>query len=681
MFDTLLIANRGEIACRVATTARRLAVSTVAVHSVPDADALHVRLCDRSVCIGGGAAADSYLRIDRLIEAALATGAQAIHPGYGFLSENAGFARACQAAGLVFVGPPAAALATMGDKAAAKTLMAAIGVPLLPGYHGTDNDPAQLLAHAHAIGFPVLIKAVAGGGGRGMRRVDHPAEFAEALAACRREAQAGFADARVLVERCLNRPRHVEVQVFADQHGNIIHLHERDCSVQRRHQKVLEEAPAPGLGAACRARMGACAVAAARAVAYVGAGTVEFIVEPDGSDEPPFHFMEMNTRLQVEHPVTEAITGLDLVEWQLRIAAGERLPLAQHELPLRGHAIEARICAEHPAQDFMPATGKLALLRWPPHHAFAALPRIGAVPAAPDVRIDAGYVEGDIVSPHYDSLLAKLIVWGEDREQAMRGLVRALRSCRLAGVASNLDLLARIVDSAAFRHAELDTALIARQQHQLFAPSALPLAASLAGAVVALLQQAHSTARPGAPWSAGDSWRQHGAASRLFRLECAGQVHLVSATIEGSGSVRLRAAQLFGDSHGARLHWRSDAAGSWRLDLDGRNFQLTIDAIGNAFMIQGEAGRSVVRVLEGWTAAAAPAEHAADLRAPLPGRVMAVLVAPGDAVCRGQPLLVLEAMKMEHTLAAPRDGRVSAILCVLEDRVAEGVRLIEFAED
>ena len=406
MFKKILIANRGEIACRVAATARRLGVRTVAVYSDADANARHVRACDESVHVGGNAPRESYLQWRRIIEAALATGAQAVHPGYGFLSENQEFAQACASAGLVFIGPPASAIAAMGSKSAAKALMEKAGVPLVPGYHGSNNEPAFLAGEAERIGYPVLIKASSGGGGKGMRRVDHPADFAASLASCQREAKSSFGDDHVLVERYVTRPRHIEIQVFGDTQGRCIHLFERDCSVQRRHQKVLEESPAPGLSAARRAEMGAAAVAAAQAVGYVGAGTVEFIAEPADDGDLRFYFMEMNTRLQVEHPVTEAVTGLDLVEWQLRVAGGEPLPLRQDQLTQRGHAIEARICAENPDAGFLPATGTLQVARWPQRVEFE---RSDALP-----RVDSGVREGDAISPHYDSMIAKLIVWGRD---------------------------------------------------------------------------------------------------------------------------------------------------------------------------------------------------------------------------------------------------------------------------
>ena len=488
MFQKILIANRGEIACRVAATARRLGVKTVAVYSDADADARHVRACDEAVRIGGPAPRDSYLKWQSILDAARATGAKAVHPGYGFLSENEDFAMACADAGIVFIGPPPQAIAAMGSKAAAKALMERAGVPLVPGYHGEDNDPALLAAEAARIGFPVLIKASAGGGGKGMRRVDRAEDFAAALASCQREARAAFGDDHVLVERYVTRPRHIEIQVFGDSHGQVIHLGERDCSVQRRHQKVLEESPAPGLSAARRAEMGAAAVAAARAVAYVGAGTVEFVAEELDDGDIRAYFMEMNTRLQVEHPVTEGVTGLDLVEWQLRIASGEPLPLTQEQVTMRGHAIEARICAENPDRQFLPATGTLQVMRWPAHTGFR---REDDQP-----RVDTGFGEGDAVSPYYDSMIAKLIVWGEDRAQALARLDAALRDTHIVGLQTNVAFLRRVVASRSFATAELDTALIEREREALFGAAPLPAGLAAAGVVAGAALNARRRPRP-----------------------------------------------------------------------------------------------------------------------------------------------------------------------------------------
>ena len=473
MFNKILIANRGEIACRVAATARRMAIKTVAVYSDADAHAKHVNVCDESVHIGGNAPKDSYLRWERILQAAKDTGAQAVHPGYGFLSENEEFAQACADAGLVFIGPPPSAIKAMGLKAESKRLMGLAGVPLVPGYHGADQDDALLQREADGIGYPVLIKASAGGGGKGMRVVESAADFAAALASCKREASNSFGDDAVLIEKYVQRPRHIEIQVFGDTHGNCVYLFERDCSVQRRHQKVLEEAPAPGMTQAMRKQMGEAAVAAARAVSYVGAGTVEFIVEqkPDGAMN--FFFMEMNTRLQVEHPVTEAITGLDLVEWQLRVACGEKLPLAQEQLKINGHAIEARICAETPDKNFLPATGTLHVYSLPECVTFER----GVV------RVDSGVRAGDTISPYYDSMVAKLIVHGATREEALARLDLALSQTHIVGLSTNVQFLRYVVASPSFAEANLDTALIPREAAVLFNQEKVGLAMAAAGAV------------------------------------------------------------------------------------------------------------------------------------------------------------------------------------------------------
>jgi 3-methylcrotonyl-CoA carboxylase alpha subunit len=534
MFTKILIANRGEIACRVAATARRMGVRTVAVYSDADANAAHVQACDEAVHIGGNAPQDSYLQWQRILQAAMQTGAQAIHPGYGFLSENADFANACQQAGVVFIGPSSASIQAMGLKAASKQLMEKAGVPLVPGYHGVDQNPSLLAQEAQTMGFPVLIKASAGGGGKGMRIVQGAEDFADALASCQREAKNSFNDDAVLVEKYVQRPRHIEIQVFGDSHGNIIHLHERDCSVQRRHQKVLEESPAPGLTEAMRQRMGAAAVAAAKAVNYVGAGTVEFIVEQSerGMD---FFFMEMNTRLQVEHPVTEAVTGLDLVEWQLRIAAGEALPLTQAQVKVQGHAIEARICAETPDNDFLPATGRLQVMRIPAAQSFTT----------GTVRWDSGVREGDEISPYYDSMIAKLIVHGDTREQALARLDQALSELHIVGVANNVGFLRQVVHSPSFAQAQLDTALIEREKHLLFHQQALPLALVVAAAM------AHGLAKEAPrgnawvdPWSQTDGWLMQGQSLRKFDYVCGEETGVALLTRHSHGPALLQIGEI-----------------------------------------------------------------------------------------------------------------------------------------
>jgi len=549
MFKKILIANRGEIACRVAATARRLGVQTVAVYSDADASAKHVAACDEAVHIGGPAPRDSYLRWQAILDAARATGAQAIHPGYGFLSENEDFAQACAEAGVVFIGPPASAIKDMGLKAESKRLMEQAQVPLVPGYHGANQDPALLQAEADRIGYPVLIKASAGGGGKGMRAVDKSEDFLAALESCQREARNSFGDDAVLIEKYVQRPRHIEIQVFGDTHGNCVYLFERDCSVQRRHQKVLEEAPAPGMTTELRARMGEAAVAAARAVKYVGAGTVEFIVEqPGGYDHPEqmkFYFMEMNTRLQVEHPVTEAITGLDLVEWQLRVAAGEPLPLQQDQLRLHGHAIEARICAENPDNQFLPATGTLAVYRKPVHAAFAR----GAV------RVDDGVREGDTISPFYDSMVAKLIVHGDTREQALARLDEALAQTHIVGLATNVQFLRHVVRSASFAQAKLDTALIPREQAVLFQQQPVGLPLAVAAAVAQTLLQERASEGPD-PLSKTDGWRSHGQFTRRLAFEDGEASLSATLTYGHDGALHLTV----GEGEGATAGWLTFAA-------------------------------------------------------------------------------------------------------------------------
>ncbi|CAD5374104.1 Biotin carboxylase / Biotin carboxyl carrier protein [Rubrivivax sp. A210] len=665
MFNKILIANRGEIACRVAATARRLGVLTVAVYSDADADARHVRACDEAVHVGGNAPRDSYLQWQRIIDAARATGAQAVHPGYGFLSENEDFARACADAGLVFIGPPASAIAAMGSKSAAKALMEKAGVPLVPGYHGSNNEPAFLAAEAARIGYPVLIKASAGGGGKGMRRVDSAPDFEAALASCQREAKASFGNDHVLVERYVTRPRHIEIQVFGDGHGNCVYLFERDCSVQRRHQKVLEEAPAPGMSAARRAEMGAAAVAAAQAVGYVGAGTVEFIAEPAEGGDLRFYFMEMNTRLQVEHPVTEAITGLDLVEWQLRVASGEPLPLRQEQLVMRGHAIEARICAENPDANFLPATGTLQVARWPAHVAFERSPGDGRL-----ARVDSGVREGDAISPWYDSMIAKLIVWGETREQALARLAAALRDTHIMGLNTNVAFLRRVVASRAFASADLDTALIEREHAALFEAPPLPDAWAVA-AVAAHRLAAEAALEDADPWSRRDGWRLHGGAQRQLSLQRGGQALQPSFERLHDGGTVLALG-------GQRWAFAARALGDGRHDVSLGTERLTISVYnrGERFAVFAEAGSALVDELD-------PLAHAADhagaegrLTAPMPGKMVSFLARVGDAVKRGQPLAVMEAMKMEHTVSAPHDGVVEELLYAVGDQVAEGGELL-----
>ncbi|AYM95264.1 acetyl/propionyl/methylcrotonyl-CoA carboxylase subunit alpha [Acidovorax sp. 1608163] len=669
MFTKILIANRGEIACRVAATAQRLGVKTVAVYSDADANAKHVAVCDEAVHIGGNAPKDSYLRWERIIEAAKATGAQAIHPGYGFLSENEDFAKACADAGLVFIGPPASAINAMGLKAESKRLMEQAQVPLVPGYHGADQDPALLQREADRIGYPVLIKASAGGGGKGMRAVDKAEDFAAALDSCKREAINSFGDDAVLVEKYVQRPRHIEIQVFGDTHGNCVYLFERDCSVQRRHQKVLEEAPAPGMTPELRARMGEAAVAAAKAVNYVGAGTVEFIVEqPGGYDAPEqmkFYFMEMNTRLQVEHPVTEAITGLDLVEWQLRVASGEPLPLQQQDLRITGHAIEARICAENPDNNFLPATGALNVYALPDCVTFER----GAV------RVDSGVRQGDAISPFYDSMVAKLIVHGDTREQALARLDEALAQTHIVGLATNVQFLRRVARTEAFARAKLDTALIPREQAVLFhqEPVGLPLAAAAAVAQ-ALLNERRSEGVD--PFSRRDGFHTHGVVQRRFEFEFGGEHAKALLTYERGGSLHLTVGE--GDAAVAGpLVFDATPQGAIELQFAGRRTRAAVYAQGEVDHVFTPLGATQITAIDLLAHAGEAAAEGGRLTAPMPGKVVSFAVKAGDKVAKGQPLAVMEAMKMEHTIAAPADGVVQELLYAPGDQVTEGAELLK----
>ena len=669
MFDKILIANRGEIACRVATTARRLGVRTVAVYSDADAGSRHVAFADEAVRIGPPPARDSYLQAAAIIAAAREHGAQAIHPGYGFLSENEGFAKAVAEAGLVFIGPPPRALAAMGSKSEAKALMEAASVPLVPGYHGAEQDPARLAGEAARIGYPVLIKAALGGGGKGMRIVTRAEEFAEMLASCKREAAASFGDDRVLVEKYLLRPRHVEVQVFADTHGNCLSLFERDCSVQRRHQKVIEEAPAPGMTAERRRAMGEAAVAAARAVGYVGAGTVEFIVEAD-----TFYFMEMNTRLQVEHPVTEMITGHDLVEWQLRVAAGERLPVAQDELAIRGHAIEARLYAENPDKGFLPAIGRLSHMSMPAAVEFRRNADDNGFHDPAPVRIDSGVRPGDAISPHYDPMIAKLVVWGEDRAQAIARMRAALAEFHIVGLANNVDFLARLMDNPSFVAADLDTGLIERERERLFALEARVPEDMLAAACARVLaDEAAASGSRRDPFDRRNGWRLNYIYTRTLTLASAHGVHEVLLDY-GRDGWRYRHG-----SHDTPLAIVANDGTRLRLRLGHRQLSADVVRDGDDLHVFS-AGRHRTLTLVDVIAHAGEHDGAgAGLVAPMPGKVIAVHVAAGSQVAKGTPLLVMEAMKMEHAIVAPEDGIVEAVLYAAGEQVAEGAPLVTFA--
>ncbi|MEM5329430.1 acetyl/propionyl/methylcrotonyl-CoA carboxylase subunit alpha [Paraburkholderia sp. JHI2823] len=664
MFNKILIANRGEIACRVAATCRRLGVKSVAVYSDADANAKHVAACDEAVHIGEAAAAQSYLRIERIIEAARATGAQAIHPGYGFLSENEDFAHACEAAAIVFIGPPVEAIAAMGSKAAAKALMHAAAVPLVPGYHGDEQDAALLQREADAMGYPVLLKASAGGGGKGMRVVERSEDFAAALASCKREAASSFGNDRVLIEKYLTRPRHVEVQVFADKHGGAVYLFDRDCSVQRRHQKVLEEAPAPGLEDKVRRAMGEAAVAAARAVRYVGAGTVEFIMT--GAD---FYFMEMNTRLQVEHPVTEMVTGLDLVEWQLRVAAGEPLPLEQSQLAITGHALEARIYAENPARGFLPSTGTLKHLRMPEGVEF----RIGEAGQRAHVRIDSGVREGDTITPFYDPMIAKLIVHGATREDALARMKRALEACEVVGPHTNVEFLHRLVACEPFANADLDTGMIERNHDALFAPRQKPVREALALACAALLGREGAAASSASPWQSLSHWRLNsGFAQSLTWRDFDGDTAFTVAHTHDGAEQSLGYA-----GHEARYTWwRGESPDEYGVTIGERRVTGRVFVDGDVFHVFC-LGTAMAFEWQNLLAHAADAEHGEGrLTAPMPGKVIAVLVEPGAVVEKGAPLIVMEAMKMEHTIGAPTAGKVTEVLYGVGDQVTDGAQLL-----
>ncbi|NWE49584.1 acetyl/propionyl/methylcrotonyl-CoA carboxylase subunit alpha [Pseudomonas gingeri] len=646
VITSILVANRGEIACRVMRTAKAMGLTTVAVHSAIDRDARHSREADIRVDLGGSKATDSYLQIDKLIAAAQASGAQAIHPGYGFLSENAAFARAIEAAGLVFLGPPAAAIDAMGSKSAAKALMTTAGVPLVPGYHGEAQDLDTFRSAAELIGYPVLLKATAGGGGKGMKVVEDVSQLAEALASAQREAQSSFGDSRMLVEKYLLKPRHVEIQVFADQHGNCLYLNERDCSIQRRHQKVVEEAPAPGLSPELRQAMGEAAVRAAQAIGYVGAGTVEFLLDSRGD----FFFMEMNTRLQVEHPVTEAITGLDLVAWQIRVASGEALPISQEQVPLLGHAIEVRLYAEDPGNDFLPATGRLEVYR--------------ESAAGPGRRVDSGVAEGDSVSPFYDPMLGKLIAWGETREQARLRLLAMLDEFAVGGLRTNLGFLRRIIGHPAFAAAELDTGFIPRYQEQL-----LPAAGELCDEFWQVAARAWScglaaTPRaddPASPWASGNGFRGGLPAETTLHLSCRGEDRALTLAPDQGVEVEWHGESLSIERQGIRRRYRAIRQGD-SLYLQWQGELLAISAFDPIAAVEASHG------------------HQGGLTAPMNGNIVRVLVQVGQSVEAGTQLVVLEAMKMEHSIRAPQAGVVKALYCQEGEMVSEGSALVELQE-
>ena len=661
MFAKILIANRGEIACRVIKTARRLGIKTVAVYSDADREARHVAMADEAIHIGPSPARDSYLVADKIIDAAKRTGAEAIHPGYGFLSENAGFAEACAKAGIVFIGPPPSAIRAMGSKSEAKKIMEKAKVPLVPGYHGDDQSPALLAKESARIGFPVLIKASAGGGGKGMRVVEAAGKFDEALAGAKREAKASFADDHVLVEKYLTRPRHIEIQVFADSHGNCLYLFERDCSIQRRHQKVIEEAPAPDMAPERRKQMGQAAVAAAKAIGYVGAGTVEFIADQDGT----FYFMEMNTRLQVEHPVTEMITGQDLVEWQLVVAAGGKMPLTQDQLRIDGHAVEVRLYAEDPNRNFLPSTGTLVHLRLPTEDEH--------------VRVDTGVRQGDTVTPFYDPMIAKVIVHDRDRASAMRRMAALMGETEVVGVTTNAALLKALCSHKAFVGGEIDTGFIERHRDELFAKPAP--ADDRAIAVATLARVAEWTSASDDPWDQKNGFRLLDIGHDEVRWKDGERDVSVLVRRRRDGLLEL---DLAGGTMDASVQRLADDRLSIRLGGDAFTAaavrQRTSDGIDYVLFADGTSRR--LRLVDPLdvTQYEAVASADASVRSPLPGKIIDLRVKAGDMVSKGQPLLVLEAMKMEHTLTAPADGKIKSVRYAVGEQVAEGADLVEFEE-
>ena len=668
MFKKILIANRGEIACRVISTARKLGIRTVAVYSEADRNALHVTMADEALYIGPPPSRDSYLMVDRIIDAALRTGAEAIHPGYGFLSENANFCRVCAEHKLVFIGPPATAIEAMGSKSAAKKIMEKAGVPLVPGYHGADQDPAVLKKKSDEMGYPVLLKATAGGGGKGMRQVWTADEFEEALISAKREAMGSFGDDTMLVEKYLIEPRHVEVQIFRDQQGSAVYLAERDCSVQRRHQKVIEEAPAPGMTDALRRQMGEAATRAADAINYKGAGTVEFLLDREGL----FYFMEMNTRLQVEHPVTEMITGQDLVEWQFRVAAGEELPLTQNQIHIHGHALEARIYAEDPANDFLPASGTLTFLQ-PPEE-------------SDHVRVDTGVLQGDEVSVYYDPMIAKLIVWDENRDKALGRLAKALTEYRIAGMATNVAFLHNLVCCEAFKRAEIDTGFIAKHHEEIFQANRQDITQGLALATLYLVLEQAKNARmqathlpdPWSPWNSTDGWRLNQAHVNHFDLLFQEQTYPI--TVERQGSVNTagylirigdRTVQARGRIENNALH----------ADLDGHQLRASVGRHKSGYSLYTQDIALQFRLVTADLGNEDAGQGAGVLNAPMNGTVVELTATEGRIVKKGDTLLVMEAMKMEHTIRAPADGTVTRFYYQPGDLVDGGAELLDFAVD
>ncbi len=672
MFTKILIANRGEIACRVIKTARKMGILTVAVYSDADADSLHVNMADEAIYLGPSPSRESYLLAERVIAAAQKTGAQAIHPGYGFLSENADFCRMCEAANIKFIGPPVGAIEAMGSKSAAKNIMEKANVPLVPGYHGDDQSAAVLKQAADDMGYPVLLKATAGGGGKGMRQVWSEDEFADGFAAAKREAMSSFGDDTMLVEKYLTQPRHVEIQVFCDNHNNAVYLFERDCSVQRRHQKVIEEAPAFGMSEALRQQMGESAIKSAQAIGYQGAGTVEFLLDVDGS----FYFMEMNTRLQVEHPVTELISGQDLVEWQLRVAAGETLPKTQAELKINGHAFEARIYAEDANNDFLPATGTLTFLQPPEESEF--------------VRVDTGVRQGDEVSVFYDPMIAKLIVWDENREKALQRLSKALTEYRINGVTTNIDFLYNLATSKAFVNQDIDTGFIEKNHSEIFHDSEQKLADELPMAALYLVlsladkakTNAKTTSDPFSPWNSTNAWRLNEAHIHQITLSHNDIEYpvVIEQKRQGTSSYYLitvnhekfveRTLDCQGRIEGDKLH----------ISIDGHRSQATIARDGDNISLYQQNGVFNFTYIKPDCGTTNDDDNHGGLLAPMNGTMVSVLVAAGDEVSKDQPLMIMEAMKMEHTIKAPSDGTVTSLYYAEGDMVDGGSELLAFTE-
>lgn len=662
MFKKILIANRGEIACRIIKTAHRLGISCVAVFSEADAKAMHVKMADEAICIGPPPSQESYLSASKIIQAALVSKAEAIHPGYGFLAENAQFAEQCIQAGICFIGPPLSAISAMGSKSLAKEIMIKANIPIVPGYHEQNQDPLLLQKFATKIGYPVLLKAAAGGGGKGMRIVENEKAFATALDSAKREAKNSFGDDQILIEKYLSKPRHIEVQIFADQHGNTIHLFERDCSIQRRHQKIIEEAPAPHLNPELRQKICETAINAAQAIGYVGAGTIEFLLDSDGS----FYFMEMNTRLQVEHPVTEMITQQDLVEWQLRIATGEPLPLSQGELKINGHAIEARIYAEDPAHDFLPSIGTIQYLKTPEENSY--------------LRIDSGISQGDEITPFYDPMIAKLILWGDNRQDAVSRLVNALANYEIVGVASNIDFLAKIAANPAFLEANLSTHFIEENSASLFISEAIPSAA-LAIATLYLLhlesEQLENFIKnsqdPYSPWNETNNWRLNFSTSRLFNFYSNEEKEVLLSTEENSYRLQIHNEIIFAKNLQINQH-------TFTAIFNNQKVQADIFYTHKKFFILLNGQRYQFKTIQQHSDLHHITETKSHLTSPMPGKLVALLAKAGDEIEKGEAIAVIEAMKMEHTIHAPNKGIIKEWYFQIGDMVEEGVDLLKFEE-